>query len=322
MALLLTEEDVRALLTMPIALEAVERAFFGMNEGNFLLHSRRRFHGPDHNFLHYMAAADLAGGYEGLKIYTYAKGVVRFVVLLFRCDTGELLALIEAGFLGQARTGAASGVAAKFMAREDASTIGMIGAGFQAAAQIEAVCAVRPIQLIRVFSRHAEKRREFARAMSGRLRVAVEAADSAEAAIRGADVVITITTAVHPVVESAWLAPGAHVIAAGSNLAIKAEIDAQTVRCAGVIATDSIEQAKMEAGDLIQAFGGDAGAWSRVVDLAQVIGGKTPGRHDRSEITLFKSIGVASEDIAVAARVFELARDRGRGRKLCIFEDI
>lgn len=322
MTLLLTEEDVRQLLTMPVALDAVERAFFGVNEGSFLLHPRRRFHGPHRTFLHYMAAADLAGSYEGLKIYSVAKGAVRFVVLLYRWDTGELVSLIEAGFLGQVRTGAASGVATKFMARADASTAGMIGAGSQASAQLEAVCAVRPIRHVRVFSRNAEKRLDFARSMSERLHIPVDPADSAEATVRGADVVITITSSVHPVVESAWLAAGAHINAAGSNLAVKSELDAETVRRSGVIATDSIEQAKMESGDLIQAFGGDAGAWSRVVELAHIIGGKMPGRHDPSEITLFKSNGVAIEDVAVAARVYELARERGAGKRLALFETI
>jgi ornithine cyclodeaminase/alanine dehydrogenase-like protein (mu-crystallin family) len=322
MALLLTENDVRQLLTMPVAMEAVEKAFFDMNHGTFLLHSRRRFHTPNNSFLHYMAAADLIGGYEGLKVYTYAKGVVRFLVLLYRWDTGELVALIEAELLGQIRTGAASGVATKFMARPDARRVGIIGTGSQSPTQIEAVCAVRPIERVRVFGRNQQKKREFARAMSERLRVPVEPADSAEAAVREADIVITMTTAAHPIVEAAWLAPGVHINAAGSNLAHKCEIDAETVRRAGVIATDSIEQAKIEAGDLIQAFGGDAGSWSRVLDLARIVGGESPGRHDRSEVTVFKSNGIATEDVAVAARVYEMARERGMGRDVSLFEKV
>ncbi|HVB32961.1 MAG TPA: ornithine cyclodeaminase family protein [Patescibacteria group bacterium] len=322
MPLLLTEDDVRQLLTMPMAIEAVEQAFFGMNQGTFLVHSRRRFRTPNKGVLHYMAAADLAGGYEGLKIYSVAKGMVRFLILLYRWETGELVAMIEAGLLGQIRTGAASGVGTKYMARPGARNVGVVGTGSQAPAQIEAVCAVRPVERVRVFGRNQERRNEFARAMSERLRVPVEPAGSAEEAVREADIVITITTAAHPVVESAWLAPGAHVNAAGSNQALKAEIDVETVRRAGVIATDSIEQAKMEAGDLIQAFGGDAGAWSRVLDLSHIVGGSMPGRHDQSEITLFKSNGIAIEDVAVAARVYELARGKGMGRQVPMFEKV
>jgi alanine dehydrogenase len=318
--LLLAEDEVRQVLTMPVALEAVERAFAGFHDGTFLLHSRRRFRSPNNGFLHYMAAADMAGGYEGMKIYTYAKGVVRFLVLLYRWETGELVAMIEAGVLGQVRTGAASGVATKFMAREDARTIGVIGTGFQASAQIEAVCAVRPIERVRVYGRNAERKREFVRNVSERMRVQVEAADSAEAAVRDADIVITITSAAHPVLAGAWVDPGTHINAAGSNQAQKAEIDAEAVRRATVVVTDSIEQAKIESGDLIQAFGGDAGAWSRVIDLGKVVTGNAPGRYERGDITLFKSNGVAIEDIAVAGRIHELAREKGLGLDLPIFE--
>ena len=319
MALLLTEADVRQLLTMPLALEAVERAFTDLAEGTFILHSRRRIHTPNHGFLHYMAAADLASGYEGLKIYTYAGGALRFLVPLFRWDSGELVALIEADYLGRVRTGAASGVATKFMARADARTVALIGTGSQASTQAEAVCAVRPIERVRLYGRKKEKRLEFARELGERIKLPVEPVESAEQAVRGADVVITMTTSAHPVVERAWLAPGVHLNAAGSNLAHKRELEGEIVRQAGIIATDSVEQSKVEAGDLIQVFGGDAGQWSRVVELAQIVVGRTPGRHDRDEITLFKSNGVAIEDVAVGARVYELARARGMGREVPLF---
>jgi ornithine cyclodeaminase/alanine dehydrogenase-like protein (mu-crystallin family) len=320
MTLLLTESDVRQLLTMPMALEAVEMAFHDLAEGTFILHSRRRIHTPNKGFLHYMAAADFNSGYEGLKIYSYANGSVRFLLPLFRWDTGELVALIEADYLGRVRTGAASGVATKFMARPDARAVALIGTGTQAPTQVEAVCAVRPIEHVRVYGRKEEKRREFARRLAEKVKLPVEAADSCEQAVRGADIVIAMTTSAHPVVESAWLEPGVHINAAGSNLAHKCELDGEIVRQAGVIAVDSIEQSKIEAGDLIQVFGGDAGRWARVVELAQIVTGRAPGRHDRGEITLFKSNGVAIEDVAVAARVYELARERGMGREIPFFE--
>ncbi len=322
MALLLTEKDVQDLLTMPLALEAVEQAFRDLADGTFILHGRRRIHMPNKGFLHYMAAADFTGGYTGLKIYTFAAGVVRFLVPLFRWDTGELVALIEANFLGQVRTGAASGVATKYMARDDVRTVGLVGTGTQAPTQVEAVCAVRQIERVRVFGRDPERRRKFAERLGKRVKRAVETVESAEQAVRGADVVITATTAGHPVVEWQWLKPGAHINAVGNNQAQKRELDEQTVRGAGVIATDSIEQARMEAGELIQVFGADAGPWSRVVDLAQIVIGAAVGRHDREEITLFKSNGVAIEDVAVGGRVYELARERGVGREVPLFADL
>ncbi len=321
MALLLSENDVRQLLTMPLALEAVERAFCDLAEGTFLLHSRRRIHTPNNGFLHYMAAADFSSGYEGLKIYTYAGGVLRFLVPLFRWDTGELAALIEADYLGRMRTGAASGVATKFMARPDARTLGVVGTGGQAATEVEAICAVRPIERVRVYGRREEKKREFARQVAARVNVPVEPARTAEEAVRGADVVVTATTATHPVIHAAWLAAGAHINAVGSNLAHKCELEGEIVRQAGVIAADSVEQSKIEAGDLIQVFGGDAGRWASVVELAQIVVGRVPGRHDAEEITLFKSNGVAIEDVAVAARIYELARVRKLGREVALFED-
>jgi len=320
MALLLSETDVRQLLTMPMALEAVEQAFRDLAEGTFVLHSRRRIHTPNKGFLHYMAAADFVSGYEGLKIYTYADGVIRFLVPLFRWDTGELVALIEADYLGRVRTGAASGIASKFMARPDSRTLALIGTGSQAATQAEAICAVRPIERVRVYGRREAKRREFARRLAESLKVPVDAVDSPEQAVRGADIITTITTTTEPVVESPWLAPGVHINAVGSNLAHKCEIDGETVRQAGVIATDSIGQAKIEAGDLIQVFGADAGRWARVLDLSQIVAGHVTGRHDRDEITLFKSNGVAMEDVAVGARVYELARARGVGKEVPLFE--
>ncbi len=320
MTLLLSESDVRQVLTMPVALEAVELAFHDLAEGTFILHGRRRIHTPNKGFLHYMAAADFNNGYEGLKIYSYANGAIRFLLPLFRWETGELAALIEADHLGRVRTGAASGVATKFMARPDARTVALIGTGTQAPTQVEAVCAVRPIERVRVYGRKEEKKKKFAKQLEERVKLPVEPVDSCELAVRGADVVITMTTSAHPVVESSWLAPGAHINAAGSNLSHKCELDGETVRQAGVIAVDSIEQSKIEAGDLIQVFGGDAGRWSRVVELAQVVSGRTPGRHDRDEITLFKSNGVAIEDVAVAAKVYELAKKQGLGREVPLFE--
>jgi ornithine cyclodeaminase/alanine dehydrogenase-like protein (mu-crystallin family) len=241
-------------------------------------------------------------------------------VPLFRWDTGELVALIEADYLGRVRTGAASGVAAKFMSRTDSRVVGMIGTGGQAATQVEAVCAVRPIERVRVFSRNEQKRREFAEKLSERIHLPVEAADSAEKAVRQADIVITMTTASQPVIECGWLARGAHINAAGGNLAQKAEIDAETVRQASVIATDSLAQAKIESGDLVQVFAADAGHWSRVVELSEIVVGHVPGRHSQEDITLFKSNGVAIEDVAVAGKIYELARQRGVGREIPLFE--
>jgi len=320
MTLLLHESDVRKLLTMPLALDAVEESLRRLAAGEAILHPRRRIEIPGKAFLHYMAAADTASGYMGLKIYTWVQATLRFVVLLYRVETGELAALVEADYLGQMRTGAASGVATKYMARVDAHSASIIGTGLQARTQLEAICAVRKIESIRAFGRDPERRAAFCKEMSARLAVPVEAAASAEEAVRGADIVVAATTAQRPVVHGAWLAPGAHVNAIGANFPQKRELDDEAVARAARIAVDSLEQSKYEAGDLIQAFTTDPEKWASVGELGDIVAGKRPGRGDASEITLFKSNGIAIWDIAVAARVYELAAKRGVGEQISLWE--
>lgn len=320
MPLLLTEADVRAILTMPLALEAVETSFRRLGDGAAVSHPRRRLLIPGKAILNYMAASDAAGGYLGLKIYSIARGVARFVVPLFRAETGEMVALIEADYLGQMRTGAASGVAAKVMAREDARTVAIIGTGLQARTQVEAVAHARKFDLIRAFGRDAQKREKFAKEMTERLGVPVKPASSAEEAVRGADIVITSTTSKTPVVEGRWIEPGMHISAIGSNFAEKREIDTQAVQRCDVIAVDSVEQSKIESGDLIQAFAGDESRWASVREFADIVTGKAPGRTNRDQVTLFKSNGIAIEDVVVAGKIYELARERGVGREIPMWQ--
>lgn len=320
MALLLSEADVRALLTMPLALEVVEEAFRRQAAADAVVHPRQRIEVPEKSFLHYMAAADLAGGYMGMKIYTSVRGAVRFLVLLYSARSGQLFALIEADYLGQMRTGAATGVATKYMSRADARTIGIVGTGLQARTQLEAIAAVRRIEAIRAFGRNPERRAEFSEEMSERLGVPVSPAGSAEAAVGDADIVVAATTASRPVVLGAWLAPGMHINAIGANFPQKRELDDEAVRRADLIAVDSVEQSKLEAGDLVQAFGQDASRWAAVRELAEVVAGKVPGRPAAGAVTLFKSNGIAIWDVAVAARVYELAAQKQVGERIPLWE--
>jgi ornithine cyclodeaminase/alanine dehydrogenase len=320
MALLLTEADVKSILTMPLALEAVEASFRRLSDGSALLHSRQRLHLPGKSYVHYMAAADGVSGYEGLKIYTSSREGLRFLVTLFDGESGDLVALLEADYLGQMRTGAASGVATKLMARADARTAGIIGTGLQARTQLEAVGLVRKLEKIRVYGRDAKRREQFAQEMTSRLGIPVTAALSAEEAVRGADILITSTTSTNPVVEGRWLEPGMHINAIGANFPQKRELDTDAVLRCDVIAADSREQSGLEAGDLIQVFGDDAADWGRVQELADIVAGKVPGRSSREQITLFKSNGIAIEDVVVAGRVYELARERGMGRQIPLWQ--
>ena len=320
MALLLTEEDVKSILTMPLALEAVETSFRRLADGSAVCHSRQRLRMAGKGFLHYMAAADSAGGYMGLKIYSVSPSGARFLVPLMSAQSGEMLALVEANYLGQVRTGAASGLATRLMARDDARTAGIVGTGLQARTQLEAVAHARKLEQVHAFSRDASRREQFAKEMTTRLGLPVIPVATAEEAVRGADILITSTTSTKPVVEGRWLAPGVHINAIGVNFAEKREIDDEVVARCDVIAADSVEQSKLEAGDLIQAFGNDTSRWATVHELAQIVSGKLPGRTNRAQITLFKSNGIAIEDVVVAGRIYELARERKIRREIPLFE--
>ena len=253
----------------------------------------------------------------GLKAYGVTHGnPVRFYVQLFSTDTGELLALLEAGDLGQVRTGAASGVATKYMAREDSATVGVIGSGYQARTQLEAVCKVRPIKSAKVFSRTAERRERFATRMGERLGIDITPVESGEECVADADVVITMTSANRPVLNGEWLSEGTHINAAGANHWMRRELDGDAVRRSDVIVTDEIEQAKMECGDLIYPAELGSIRWEQVRSLADVVGGIAPGRNSDTDITLFESQGLAVQDITTGIRVYHLALEKGIGSEL------
>jgi len=320
MSLLLTEADVKAILTMPLAMELVEESFKRLADGTAVSQPRRRLRLAEKGLMHYMAASDSAGGYLGLKIYTVSPSGARFLVPLFSGHSGELLALIEANYLGQMRTGAASGVATRVLARADARVAAMIGTGLQARTQLEAVALARKLEFVRAYGRDAERREIFARDMTARIGAPVMPVVTAEEAVRGADIVITCTTSTTPVVDARWLERGVHINAVGVNFANKREIDSETVRRADLIAADSVEQSKIEAGDLILAFGDELQRWNSVRELSDIISGKVAGRTNAEQITLFKSNGIAIEDIVVGGRVYELARERGMGREVPMFQ--
>lgn len=320
MPLLLTEADVKSILTMPMALELVETSFRRLAEGKATLQYRQRLNVPGQGVLNHMAAADLTTGHMGLKIYSISRQGARFLVTLFQAESGELVALIEADYLGQMRTGAASGVATKFMARDDASVAAIIGTGLQAHTQLEAIAPVRKLREIRAYGRDAARREAFAKEMSTRLGIPVKAVGSAEEAVRGAQIISTATTAKGPVLEGRWLEPGAHVNAIGVNQAQKRELDTEAVLRSDFIAADSREQSKIEAGDLIHAFAADASRWESVHEFAEVVAGRVKARTSADQITLFKSNGVATEDVVVGGRIYEIARERKIGRQVPMWQ--
>jgi ornithine cyclodeaminase/alanine dehydrogenase-like protein (mu-crystallin family) len=284
-----------------------------------LVHPRRRFELPDRGFFHYMAALDTADGYVGMKQYTYVKGKLLFVVTLYSTATGELLALIEADYLGQLRTGAASGVATKYLARKLAKSAAIIGTGGQARTQLEAIHNVRMLESVYVFGRDAQRRNRFCEEMGEQLGTNVYPMESAAAAVEHAEVICTATTAAHPVLLGQDLPAGVHINAIGANHAHKQELDEAAVAKANVIFVDSLAQSNQEAGDLIIPFAKQPQRWAEVKELADLVAGKVAGRANDAQTTLFKSNGIASWDLAVAMKVYALAKERGLGHDLPLF---
>jgi ornithine cyclodeaminase/alanine dehydrogenase len=266
--------------------------------------------------LQVMPAAVPEVGLMGLKAYTVTRRGARFVVLLFDAHSGAPAALIEADRMGQIRTGAASGVATRHLARPDARVVGCYGTGWQAATQLEAVCAVRAVRRIQVFGRDAERRRRFAEDTARRLGVEVVPVERPEDAAAGADILVTITASKTPVLRGVWIEPGAHINAAGSNALDRAELDVEAVRRAALIAVDSKAQAQLECGDLVEPIGQGLIRWEDVRELGEIIAGTAPGRPAPDAVTLFESQGLAMQDVAVGARVLERARRESVGREV------
>jgi len=282
--LYLTEEDVHALLTIEDALEAVEGSFRRLAAGRVENLPRQRL-GLDGGILAVMAAADLELGYGGLKSYAaFGYDDYRFVVLLFETERAELAGVIEANRLGQLRTGAASGVAAKYLARPGASTLGVIGCGWQAESQVAAIRAAVP----------GESHRD-----------------------PGAqDVVVTATTSKDPVLRGEWLRDGALVCAIGANDPSARELDNVVLERASFVCCDSREQSRGESGDLIEPVEQGVLDWLEVHELQEVVVGETTGRTADDDIVLFKSNGIAAWDLAIGAAAIARARERGVGREL------
>jgi ornithine cyclodeaminase/alanine dehydrogenase-like protein (mu-crystallin family) len=313
MSLYLTEEDVGRLLPMEACLEAVEAVFrqWGERQADNRPRARAVVRGA---LLHTLSAGSDTWGRLAAKVYATSREGARFVVLLFDATNSSLLAVIEADRLGQTRTGAASGVASKWLARRDARSLAILGTGWQARGQAKAVAAVRPLASIRAFGRDRDRLQGFCRDTEAACGVKTLACATAEEAVRGADIVVTATSSATPVLEGAWLRPGVHVNAVGSNRADRRELDEAAVGRAGLIVVDSLEQARLEAGDLMGA--GSGAPLDRAVELKDIVAGARPGRRDDSEITLFKSLGVGVEDLAAASLVYDRAVAQGIGRPL------
>lgn len=314
--LMLSEDEVRDLLPMNECVDVLDDLFKEMAAGTVSNMNRYRVPLP-RGSMQVMAGMSSANGATGLKTYVTGAGAPsQMVVLLFDLATAAPIAFVAANALGAIRTGAASGVATRHMARADAKIAAIIGTGSQAHTQLAAVAAARPLDRALVYSRTQEKRERFAAEMAAELGIPVEAVATAEDAVAGADIVCTITNSRDPVFDGTKLKPGTHVNAAGSNGWIRREVDDETIKRSALIACDDISDAKIECGELIWAAERRIFRWETAVELRDVVGGRVAGRPTPDAITLFESQGLAVEDVAAGMHVYRKALERGIGRQV------
>jgi len=315
MALFLKEEDVRNVVTMQMAVDAVEEVMKEHALGLSINLPRERTR-IRKGALHILQGAVESHGVFGYKAYTSTREGNRFLVYLYNSTRGNLEAIIEANYMGMLRTGAANGVAAKWMSRGNAAVAGMFGAGWQAGGQLEALCCVRKIRQARVLDPNGEKLREFCRRNEKNLGIEVRACETPEEVISGSDVITTITTSNRPLFPHDLVAEGVHINAAGSNALIRSELDEKTVRKADVVAVDARDVAARECGDLLPLLEKGRIHWGSVAELGEIITGRAPGRSSDGDITIFESHGMGVQDLAIGARVLARAREEGLGTDL------
>jgi len=307
--LYLTEQDVAELLSPADAVEAIEACFRRMAAGSVENRPRYRL-GLEEGALAVMAAADLELGYAGAKVYAGFREGARFVVLLFRADVAELVAVLEADKLGQLRTGAASGVAARHLAKDGARSLGVIGCGWQAESQLAAIRAALPdLERAVAYCRTEESLRTFCEEHDA------EPGQSHQDPA-ACDVVVTVTGSRDPVLRGEWLRPGALVCAVGANDGRRRELDNVVLERAAFVCCDSRENARLESADLIEPAESGVLDWLEVHELQEVVADEIAGRQSDDDIVVFKSNGLAAWDVAVAAAVVERARAAGAGREL------
>jgi ornithine cyclodeaminase/alanine dehydrogenase-like protein (mu-crystallin family) len=309
MPLYLSEHDVESLLSPGEAVPVLEACFLRLAAGSVENVPRRRLSFEGGSFA-LMAAVDRELRLAGAKTYAVVEGKAAFLVCLFGLETGTLEAVVEADALGRCRTGAASGVAAKHLVRAGARTLGVIGCGAQARAQVEAIRAAVPaIESVSAYCRTPERLAAFCAATGA------EPAEGPQE-VAATDIVVTITSSRDPVLRGDWLSEGALVAAVGANRPDARELDNAVLERATFVCCDSREQAQLESGDLIEPVASGVLDWLEVHELQDVVAGELRGREGERDIVVFKSNGLAAWDVAAGAAVLELARERGVGREL------
>ena len=312
MALFLRNADVDEAVSMDDMLAAIEdmQRHYGLGQVSNL--GRRKIVAST-GLLSVMGGGLYYKGVFGVKTYTVISGKYSFHITLYDTESGQLLASLQANRLGQLRTGATTGLAVRYLARGDASVVGILGTGYQAPSQLEALCKARRVTKVKAFSRTPEKRARFAQDLSQRLAIEVVSVESSQEVVEGSDIVICITNSAEPVLNGGWLATGALLISAGPTTWRAREADDSSLRQASRIVVDSLDQAPIEAGELASAADRGIIQWSQLVELRHVVAGTVPGRESPDENIYAKLMGTGIADVAAAKLAYDLAREKGVG---------
>tara|TARA_B100000029_G_scaffold139372_1_gene134493 strand:- start:7234 stop:8199 length:966 start_codon:yes stop_codon:yes gene_type:complete len=316
MALYLTETEIKKIINMELALNSVEEAFKLIASGDAVTKPRERLP-VGTSSLNYMSAGIDKQNLTGLKIYVPGGSTgTKFYFHIMNALNGEIVAIMEANALGQFRTGAASGVASKYLAREDSKRVLLIGTGYQAYTQALALDSVFELDEIYVYSRSEENRINFINNYSSEIKSKLIPVDNIESEFDSIDIISVITSSKTPVINNGVIRAGVHINAAGSNHSLRRELDTKTILKADKIFVDDIEQAKMECGDLIYPESLGLIQWRNIINFSDVL--KFPDRFKRNnkDITIFESQGLALWDLVTAITVYEIAKTKEIGEKI------
>jgi alanine dehydrogenase len=325
MTLWLNVQDIASVLKMNDAIQSVENAFASLASGQVTMPQRVGIGMPQYNGGGAVMPAYVGGDVDrlGVKVVTFffdnpKRGLptIQATMILLDPHTGTPLAIMDGAYLTALRTGAVSGVATKYLARENSTVVIVFGAGVQARQQLVAMCAVRPIQRAFVVDVVADAAEKFARELSVQLNIEITHTTDVRAAVEQSDIIVAASSSHNPVLKSEWLKPGTHINGIGSHLPTTRELDTETVRRAKLV-VDQTAACLAEAGDIILAIKEGAITEAHIhAQLGEVVTRAKPGRTDDFEITIFKSVGLAIQDVAVATQAYRLAQAAGLGQIL------
>lgn len=313
MAIYLSRADIQQFVSMADAMEVLEQSFARWGEDYSFNLERRRIPRQGGKELNILAGMAPGGDIMGVR----ASGTkFNNVMMLFSESLGGLACVMECGPISEYRTGAASGVATKYLARKNSAVLGVIGAGRTAFPQIEAVCVARKIERIKIFARNEESRKAFAEEVAEKLKIETVAAPSAETCVADADIAITSTSAADPVFFGRWIKPGLHINAIGANNLKRREIDDDTVLRASIVAIDDRKQGEIEAGAIVPLVAVGKMSWNKVSELGEIVRKQRAGRTSDDQVTLFHSLGLGFEDVSYGEAIYRRAKAAGLGKPL------